>query len=163
MTFDVLPYLTILTTVDLSQIPGLGDSTILELISEIGTDMSKWKSEKHFAAWLNLAPNSKISGGKILSSKRMKKKNKAGQILKQAASTIANSKEPLGDYYRKKRSMLGGKGAVTATAHKLARIIYTMLSKQVEFNPEIIEGNQKKYTEDKIRRLERQIAKLKAA
>lgn len=163
LTFDVLPYLTILTTVDLSQIPGLGDSTILELISEIGTDMSKWKSEKHFAAWLNLAPNSKISGGKILSSKRMKKKNKAGQILKQAASTIANSKEPLGDYYRKKRSMLGGKGAVTATAHKLARIIYTMLSKQVEFNPEIIEGNQKKYTEDKIRRLERQIAKLKAA
>jgi transposase len=163
LTFDVLPYLSILTTVDLSRIPGLGDSTILELISEIGTDMSKWKSDKHFAAWLNLAPNSKISGGKVLSSKRMKKKNKAGQILKQAASTIANSKEPLGNYYRKKRSMLGGKGAVTATAHKLARIIYTMLFKQVEFNPEIIEGNQKKYTEDKIRRLERQIAKLKAA
>lgn len=163
LTFDVLPYLSILITVDLSQIPGLGDSTILELISEIGTDMSKWKSDKHFAAWLNLAPNSKISGGKILSSKQMKKKNKAGQILKQAASTIANSKGPLGDYYRKKRSMLGGKGAVTATAHKLARTIYTMLSKQVEFNPEIIEGNQKKYTENKIRRLEKQIAKLKAA
>lgn len=163
LNFDVLPYLSILTKVDLSRIPGLGDSTILELISEIGTNMSKWKSEKHFAAWLNLAPNSKISGGKILSSKRMKKKNKAGQILKQSASTISNSKDPLGDFYRKKRSMLGGKGAVTATAHKLARIIYTMLLKQVEFNPEIIEGNQKKYTEDKIRRLEKQIARLKAA
>ncbi len=127
LNFDVLPYLSILTTVDLSQIPGFGDTTVLELISEIGIDMSKWKNHKHFAAWLNLAPNTKISGGKILSSKRMKKKNKAGQILKQAASTISNSKEPLGDYYRKMRSKLGGKGAVTATAHKLARIIYTML------------------------------------
>lgn len=163
LNFDVIPYLSNLTTVDLSRIPGLGASTILELLSEIGTDMSKWKSEKHFAAWLNLAPNSKISGGKILSSKRMKKKNKAGQILKQAASTISNSKDPLGDYYRKKRSMLGGKGAVTATAHKLARIIYTMLLNQVEFNPDIIVGNQKKYTEEKIRRLEKQIARLKAA
>lgn len=53
-----------MTSVDLSRIPGLGDTTILELISEIGTDMSKWKNAKHFAAWLNLAPNSKISGGK---------------------------------------------------------------------------------------------------
>lgn len=163
LNFDVLPYLSILTTVDLSQVPGLGASTILELISETGTDMTKWKNYKHFAAWLNVAPNSKISGGKILSSKRMKKKNKAGQILKQAASTISNNKGPLGDYYRKKRSMLGGKGAVTATAHKLARIIYTMLLNQVKFNPEIIAGNQKKYTEEKIRRLEKQIARLKAA
>jgi len=163
LNFDVLPYLSILTTVDLSRIPGFGDTTILELISEIGTDMSKWKNCKHFAAWLNLAPNSKISGGKILSSKRMKKKNKAGQILKQAASTISNSKEPLGDYYRKMRSKLGGKGAVTATAHKLARIIYTMLLNKTEFNSEIIEGNQKKYIADKILRLEKQIAKLKAA
>lgn len=163
LNFDVLPYLSVLTTVDLSQITGLGEATVLELISEIGTDMSKWKNYKHFAAWLNLAPNSKISGGKILSSKRMKKKNRAGQILKQAASTISNSKDPLGDYYRKMRSKLGGKGAVTATAHKLARIIYTMLLNQTEFNPEIIEGNQKKYTADKIIRLEKQIAKLKAA
>ena len=163
LNFDVLPYLSVLTTVDLSRIPGFGDTTILELISEIGTDMSKWKNYKHFAAWLNLAPNSKISGGKILSSKRMKKKNKAGQILKQAASTISNSKEPLGDYYRKMRGKLGGKGAVTATAHKLARIIYTMLSNKTEFNSETIEENQKKYKEDKILRLEKQIAKLKSA
>jgi transposase len=163
LNFEVLPYLSIVTNVDLSRIPGLGDTTVLELISEIGTDMSKWKNAKHFAAWLNLAPNSKISGGKILSSKRMKKKNRAGQILKQAASTISNSKDPMGDYYRKMRSKLGGKGAVTATAHKLARIIYTMLLTQTEFNAEIIDGNQKKYTASKIIRLEKQIAKLKAA
>jgi len=163
LNFEVLPYLSIVTSVDLSRIPGLGDTTILELISEIGTDMSKWKNAKHFSAWLNLAPNSKISGGKMLSSKRMKKKNKAGQILKQAASTISNSKDPLGDYYRKMRSKLGGKGAVTATAHKLARIIYTMLLNKSEFNSEIIDGNQKKYTASKIMRLEKQIAKLKAA
>lgn len=163
LNFDASPYLEVLTSVDLSQIPGLGEATILEFIAEVGTDMTKWKSSKHFAAWLNLAPNSKISGGKILSSKRMKKKNKAGQILKQAASSISNSKDPLGDYYRKMRSKLGGKSAVMSTAHKLSRIIYTMLLNKIEYNSETIEGNQKKYTEDKIKRLEKQIDRLRKA
>lgn len=162
INFDIVPYLMILTSVDLTAIDGLGNTSIVELIAEIGTDMTKWKSYKHFAAWLNLAPNTKISGGKILSSKKMKKKNRAGQILKQAASTLSNSNSSLGDYYRKMRARLGGKGAVMSTAHKLARIIYTMLLNKTEYNPEIIEGNQKKYTDDKIKRLEKQLAKLKA-
>ena len=75
--------------------------TALEFISEVGVDMSKWKSAKHFAAWLNLAPNTKITGGKIISSKMMKKHNKAGQYLRQGASTLSRSKSPLCDYYRK--------------------------------------------------------------
>jgi transposase len=149
--------------VDLCLLPGLNVSTGLEFIAEIGTDMSKWKNHKHFAAWLNLAPNSKISGGKVLSSKAMRKKNRGGQILKQAASTLSNSKTPLGDYYRKMRARLGGKGAVTASAHKIARTIYAMLQNKKEFSQEIITGNEEKYKEDKIKKLEKQIAKLKAA
>lgn len=161
--FEVDNYLIALVGLDLCKLPGLNISTVLEFIAEVGTDMSKWKNYKHFCAWLNLVPNSKISGGKVLSSKRMKKKNRAGQILKQAASTLSNSKTPLGDYYRKMRGKLGGKGAVTASAHKLARIIFTMLLNKKEFSPEIIIGNEQKYKEDKIKRLEKQIERLKAA
>lgn len=161
--FEVDDFLIALTGVNLCQLPGLNVSSVLEFIAEVGVDMSKWKNHKHFCAWLNLAPNSKISGGKVLSSKRMKKKNRGGQILKQAASTLSNSKDPLGDYYRKMRARLGGKGAVTASAHKLARIIYTMLTQKTEYSIEIITGNEQKYKEDKIRKLEKQIIKLKAA
>ncbi len=161
LNFNAIQYLVALTAVDLSQIEGLKEASILEFIAEIGIDMTKWKSVKHFAAWLNIAPNSKISGGKILSSKRMNKKNRAGLILKQAAFSISNSKSPLGDYYRKMRAKLGGKAAVVATAHKMARIIYKMLSEKIEYNPTIIQGTQQKYNEQKIKRLESQIEKLK--
>jgi transposase len=143
-------------------LPGINESA-LEFIAEVGTDMSKWGSPKQFCAWLNLAPNSKISGGKVLSSRRMKKKNKAGQILKQAASTLSSNKAPLGDYYRKMRAKLGGKGAVTATAHKLARIIYTMIKNKEEYKPDIMIGNENLYKERKIKSLEKQLLKLKAA
>lgn len=161
-SFEVSTYLIAFMGVDLSKIPGINESA-LELIAEIGIDMSKWKSYKHFCAWLNLVPNSKISGGKILSSKRMRKKNKAGQILKQAASTLSFNKGPMGDYYRKMRSKLGGKGAVLATAHKLAKIIYTMLLNKTEYNQEIIVGNEEKHKQDKIKKLEKMLEKLKEA
>jgi hypothetical protein len=141
----------------------MSDSSIIEFISEVGNDMKKWKSYKHFCAWLNLTPNTKVSGGKVLSSNRMKKKNTAGQILKQAASTLYRSDTSLGAYYRIIRSKIGGKGAVTATAHKLARIIYTMILNQTEYNSEIMTKNDVKSKEQKIKKLERQLEKLKAA
>ena len=93
----------------------------------------------------------------------MKKKNRAGQILKQAASCLSRSKTPIGYYYRRMRAKLGGKGAVLCTAHKLARIIYTMLLKKIEYNPDMMIDNQEKFKEDKIRKLEKQLAKLKQA
>ena len=157
------PYLKALTGVDLCKIPSIGEVTALALIAEIGTDMSKWQGEKRFAAWLNLVPNTKVTGGKTISNKMMKKKNKAGQCLKQAASTLAKNKSPLGVYYRKMKAKSGGKGAVVATAHKLARIIYTMLSKKVEFNPAFMQDNQEKSKEEKIKKLQSQIERLKQA
>jgi transposase len=161
--FDIQSYMKKLVGVDLTQIPGISDSSIIEFISEVGTDMKKWKSYKQFCAWLNLTPNTKVSGGKVLSSNRMKKKNTAGQILKQAASTLYRSDTSLGAYYRIIRSKIGGKGAVTATAHKLARIIYTMILNQTEYNSEIMTKNDVKSKEQKIKKLERQLEKLKAA
>ena len=152
-----------MTGVDLTKIPGINEVTVLELISETGVDMNKWQSAKHFAAWLNLAPNTKITGGKIISSKMQKKKNKAGQCLKMAASSLSNSKTPLGDEYRRMRAKIGGEGAVLAIAHKLSRIIYTIIKTKSEYNPAIITGNQQKWREQKIKRLEKQIEKLKKA
>ena len=82
--FALSPYLIAIAGVDLCKIPGVNEVTALEFISEVGVDMRKWKSGKHFAAWLNLTPNTKISGGKINNSKLMKKMNTVGQYLKQA-------------------------------------------------------------------------------
>lgn len=161
--FPISPYLIAITGVDLCKIPGISEVTALEFISEVGVDMSKWKSAKHFAAWLNLTPNTKISGGKIISSKMMKKKNKAGQYLRQAASCLSTNKTPIGDYYRRMRARLGGRGAALTTAHKLARLIYTMLLKKVEYNPGMMVDNQEKFKEDKIKKLEKQLARLKNA
>lgn len=159
--FALAPYLKALAGVDLCKIPCVNVITVMELISETGVDMDKWKSVKHFAAWLNLTPNTKITGGKIISSKVQKKKNKAGQCLKMAASSLSNSKSPLGDEYRRMRAKLGGKGASLAMAHKLSRIIYTMLKTQTEYNPDVLTGDQKKFRERKIKRLEKQLEKLK--
>jgi transposase len=161
--FAVAPYLKIMMQVDLCKIPGVNEITVLEFLSETGVDMNKWKSAKHFAAWLNLVPNTKVTGGKIISSKMQKKKNKAGQCLKMAASSLFSSKSPLGDEYRRMRSKFGGKGAALAIAHKLSRIIYTMLKNKTEYNPGIIATDQKRFREHKIKRLEKQLAKLKQA
>jgi len=161
--FPVSPYLKAITGVDLCKIPGISDVTALEFIAEVGVDMSKWKSAKHFAAWLNLTPNTKITGGKIISSKLMRKRNKAGQYLRQAASCMSTNKTPIGDYHRRMRGKLGGRGATLNTAHKLARIIYTMLRNKTEYNVVMVNDNQEKYKEDKIMKLEKQIARLRQA
>jgi len=161
--FAISPYLIAIIGVDLCKIPGISEVTALDFIAEVGCDMRKWKSAKHFAAWLNLTPNTKITGGKIVSSKMMKKKNKAGQYLRQAASCLSTNKTPIGDYYRRMRARLGGKGAALTTAHKLSRIIYTMLLKKTEYNIEMMIDNQEKIKEEKIKKLEKQLARLKQA
>jgi transposase len=161
--FAISPYLIEIAGVDLCKIPGISEVTALEFISEVGVDMNKWKSAKHFSSWLNLTPNTKITGGKIISSKMMKKNNKAGQYLRQAASCLVKNKTPIGDYYRRMRARLGGRGAALTTAHKLSTIIYTMLLKKREYNPGIIVENQEKFKEEKIKKLEKQLARLKQA
>jgi len=161
--FAIAPLLNAIAGVDLCMIPGISEVTALGFISEVGVDMSKWNSGKQFAAWLNLTPNTKITGGKIISSKMMKKNNKAGQYLRQAASCLSTNKTPIGDYYRRMRARLGGRGAALTTAHKLSRIIYTMLVKKTAYNPGMMIDNQERFKEEKIKKLEKQLARLKQA
>jgi transposase len=159
--FPVSPLLIKLTGVNLCQIPGISEVSALEFISETGIDITRWKSSKHFAAWLNLVPNTKITGGKIISSRMMKKKNKAGQTLRMGASSLYSNKTPLGDYHRRMSAKYGGKGASLATGHKIARIIFKMLEKKEEFSFQMLVESQKKYRETRIKQLEKQLAKLK--
>ena len=161
--FNVTSYLKAITGVDLCKIPGISEVTALEFIAEVGTDMSKWKSSKHFAAWLNVVPNTKITGGKIISSKMQKRRSKAGQCLRQAASCLSSNKTTIGDFNRRMRAKLGGKGATLSTAHKLSRIIYKMILNKTEYDPGMNITNQEKYREEKIRKLEKQLIRLKQA
>jgi len=160
---ELQPLLKAITGVDLCKIEGISEVSCLEILSEIGTDMSNWQNSKCFSAWLNLAPNTKITGGRIISSKMQKKKNHAGQTIRMSANSLKASKSPMGDYARKMRSKLGKKGGVVATAHKLARIIYTMLKDKIEYNPEILVQNNEKWKVKRIKYLEKQLYLLKTA
>jgi len=161
--FHAQKLLHIIVGVDLCKIDGMSEISAVELISEVGVDLSKWKSCKHFAAWLNLVPNTRITGGKIISSRMQKRKNTAGRTLRQAASNMSKSKSALGDYSRRIRSKIGKKGAVVASAHKLSKIIYTMIVSQREYDQTVLIEQQDKWKERRIRHLERQLDQIKNA
>lgn len=163
LSFNAEVLLSAIVGVNLCEVDGINEISCLELISEIGTDMSKWGTHKRFSAWLNVVPNTKITGGKIISSKIQKKKNQAGQTLRMAASSLSTSKLPLGDYARKMKARLGKKGGVVATAHKLARIIFTMIEQKQPYSAVIVASDQQKWKARRIKHLERQLKELKKA
>ena len=116
-----------MTGVDLTRIDGIDGFTALKVVSEIGTDMTKWESAKHFASWLGLSPDNRITGGRVISSKTKPSANRAAAALRLAANALHRSDSALGAFLRRKKAHLGAPKAITATAHKLARIIYSML------------------------------------
>ncbi len=125
--FDVRTHLYRMTGVDLTEIDGVEAYTALKVVSEIGTDMSRWPTVKHFASWLGLSPNNKVSGGRVMSSRTNPSANRAAAALRLAANALHRSDSALGAFLRRKKAHLGAPKAITATAHKLARIIYSML------------------------------------
>jgi len=140
--------------VDLFAVPGLAADTLLILASEVGFDMTPWKTEKHFASWLGLCPGTKKSGGKVLNNKTKRNPNRATQAFRMAAATLYRSQTALGAFYRRLKSRRDGQQAVTATAHKIARIYYAMLSHGTNY----VELGQKAYEQ---RFKERRIDHLK--
>lgn len=122
-TFDLRLYLYQMTGVDLTQIEGLHVLTAQTVLAEIGLDMSKWPSVKHFTSWLGLCPYQDVSGGKVLKSCTKPSKNRATTALRMAAQALTHCHSPLGNYYRLMRARHGPAKAITAAAHKLARII----------------------------------------
>jgi transposase len=125
--FELRTPLHQLTGVDLSQIDGIGPYNALRLLSEIGTDMTRWPTDKHFTSWLTLAPHNKVSGGRLLSSRTQPSANRAAAILRLAAMNLGRTQTALGAFYRRVAFRIGKAKAVTATARKLAILIYRTL------------------------------------
>lgn len=125
--FDLTSELIRVTGVDLTKIPAIGASTALTIISEIGLDMSRWRSAKAFASWLGLCPGNKVSGGKRLSGKTKPCANRVAIALRVAANTLYRSECAFGAFLRRMKGRLGSPKAITALAHKLAKLIYMML------------------------------------
>ena len=133
MSFSVRDYAWKLTGVDLFKINGLGSETILRILSEVGVDLSAFPTEKHFASWLCLSPNRRISGGRVLSSRTKASSNRAAGAFRQAAVSVQRSDSELGAYFRRMRARKGPASAVTATAHKIARLYYSLLKHGGEY------------------------------
>jgi len=133
LSFDVKTHLIRITGIDLTAIPGIEAPSALKIISEIGLDLSRWKSSKHFASWLGLCPGNKVSGGKRLSGKSKRTANYVASTLRMAASTLHRSQSALGAFFRRLKFRLGAPKATTAAAHKLAVIIFNMLKTGSEY------------------------------
>jgi len=131
--FDVRTALLRLSGVDLTTINGIDVNTALKVLVEIGPDMTRFKSAKHFTSWLGLCPGTKISGGKVLDGKSKRIANRAARALKLASAALRSSQSALGAYYRRVCARMDRAKAITATAHKLARIIYALLTKGQAF------------------------------
>lgn len=129
LEFDLRTALYRACGVDLTRIEGIDVGTALKVIAEVGPDLSRFKTAKHFSSWLSLCPGTKISGGKVLSGASRRTTGRLAQALRMAAVAAGRSHSALGAYYRRLSARLGKAKAIRATAHKLARLIYTLLTK----------------------------------
>ena len=158
--FDVRGLLYRIVGVDLTQIEGIGPSVLQGFIAEVGWDMSRWKSAKHFASWLGLCPYNRITGGRVLASGTKRTTSAAKHLLRLAAQSLKHSKSLLGEAFRRLRARLGAPMAVTAMAHKLARIIYALLSRHQNYDAKELEQQQQRHQQRQVRHLKKRAAVL---
>jgi transposase len=158
--FDLRTQLFQMCGVDLTRIDGVDVTTALAVVSEVGSDLSKFPTVKHFTSWLGLCPGTKISGGKVLSAKTKRCVNRAAQALRMAAAALRSSKSALGAYFRRMCSRMDKPKAVTAAAHKLARLIYTMLTKGEQYTDQGQDYFEERYRERVLRALSQRAAKM---
>jgi len=146
--------------VDLTQVPGLQTPTIHTLFTELGPELSAFPTAKHFASWLGLCPDNRVSGGRVLSAKTRKVKSRAATALRLAAHSLHHSHSALGDFYRRMRARLGAPKAITATAHKLARLLYHLLTTGQAYDESVFARNEERYRQRRVKRLYREAAAL---
>jgi hypothetical protein len=158
--FDVRPHLFRLVGVDLTATEGFDASSAQALLSEIGTDMTRWRTEGHFSAWLGVAPHNRITGGQVIGRQTAKVNNRAAQVLRLAAQSAGRGHGPVGAFYRRLRARVGPEQAITATAHKLARIVYHLLKTRQAYDPAILEAASTRQHQRDVEALQRRAAKL---
>jgi transposase len=160
--YDVRQYLQQIHGVDVLEIFGINEISALEILAETGTDLSKWETDTRFVKWLNLCPNNKITGGKLISSRLMSKKpNHASQAFRAAANGLKRTDNWLGDYFRRMRAKGGHKFAIVATGRKLALIYFRMVKNKEAFTPMDINEYREKHKKSKIAFYEKKLAELR--
>lgn len=149
-----------LAKVDLIAIPGINENLLQKILAEVGTDMSRFPTVKHFCSWLGLAPHNAISGGRVLYSHTLKNRNRAGQAFRLAARAVARGKTVYSEFYRKVRARSGAKEASVATAHKIARTFYFMLKRGQPFDKPDLQTYLQIQHDKEVQRLRTRAAKL---
>jgi hypothetical protein len=125
--FDLRRELYRIAWVDLTDIPGVSAATAQVILTEVGTNVTRFRNASAFASWLGLCPEKRVSGGKMLSCKTRKVKHRAATALRMGANSLCRAKGYFGEFFRRMRAKLGTAQAITATAHKIARILYHVL------------------------------------
>jgi transposase len=157
---QVRAHLKRITGVDLVAVHGISASLAQTIVAEVGTDMSKFPNQKNFCSWLGLAPHNDISGGKVLKSRTLKTRNRAGQAFRLAAASVVRADCAPGAFYRRLKARLGPAQAIVATAHLLARIVYRMLRFKIEYQAMCAEEYEQHFREREIKYLQRKAARL---
>ena len=158
--FDLRGQLYHITGVDLTRIDGIEVQHAQTIVSAVGVDMRRWKTEKHFASWLGLCPDNRSSGGKVLKRGTRHVINRASTALRLAASALLRSQSALGAKFRRLSSKLGAPKAITAMAHMLARLIYRMLKFRHDYVDRGVEFYEAKYQHQQLERIRKQAAAL---
>jgi transposase len=158
--FDMSKELYRVLGTDLTAVPGLSAMTVHTLVTEIGTDLRRFPNVASFTSWLTLCPGSKKSGGKVLSSKTRKSNSRLAAALRLAAQTLHKSHSYLGAYYRRMRARLGAPQAITAAAHKLARVVYHLISTRTAYDESVFAQEEQKQTIRHQQRLRKQALAL---
>jgi transposase len=148
--FDARTPLSRMAGVDLTTIEGIEEHTALVILSEIGTDMHRWPSVKHFWSWLGRCPQHQISGGKVLSRRVRPGAPRVTVALRLAARCLHHSQSALGAFFRRMKARLGTPKAITATAHKLARLVYSLLKHGSAYVQQGMDAYEAQYRERKI-------------
>ena len=146
--------------VDLTEVPGINSLTAQMLLTEIGPNLSRFPTAAAFCSWLRLCPNPKISGGQVLSSRTQPTKNRAALALRLATQGLHRSDSFLGDYFRRMKARMGAPKAMTATAHKLAKIVYRMVTTQQEYDATVFQQQEQRTQLKKSARLHAQAREL---
>ena len=158
--FDARTPLYRLAGVDLTTIEGIEENTALVILSEIGTNMERWPSVKHFCSWLGLCPQHKISGGKVLSRRVRPGAHRVTVALRLAARSLHRSQSAFGAFFRRMKARLGAPKAITATAHKLARLVYSLLHHGSAYVQQGMETYEAQYRERKVQSMAKQAKAL---
>jgi transposase len=160
MNFDLRTQLHRIFAVDLTQIPGINTLTAHALFTEVGRDLSLFRNVAAFTSWMGLCPDNRVSGGKVLHAQTRRVNNRAARALRMAAQSVSRSHGWLGQYYRRMRAKLGGPKAITATAHKLARIVYHLLTTGHAYDESIFAQQELQNKQRNETRLRHQARKL---